>query len=129
MDKIHVELTEKEYDALSVLLDAYKRHRTFDEGLANISEMKFLPHTDRAVLNIKKQFDMDSIIEKNNSVKFLALTGKQLATLRNLLTSVTDFTTEIGNGYHQMKKDDTIIHPKSFEQYKELKSIVWKAQF
>lgn len=129
MDKIHVELTEKEYEALSVLLDAYKRHRTSDEGLANISEMKFLPHTDRAILNIKKQFDMGSITEKNNSVKFLALTGKQLATLRNLLTSVTDFTTEIGNGYHQMKKDDTIIHPKNFEQYKELKSIVWKAQF
>ena len=72
---------------------------------------------------------MGSITEKNNSVKFLALTGKQLATLRNLLTSVTDFTPEIGNGYHQMKKDDTIIHPKNFEQYKELKSIVWKAQF
>lgn len=56
MDNIHVELTDKEYLALQILLYAYRRNRQRKNGLTE-SRCCVLPETNSALLRIEKKIN------------------------------------------------------------------------
>lgn len=56
MDNIHVELTDKEYLALQILLYAYRRNRQRKNGLTE-SRCCVLPETNAALLRIEKKIN------------------------------------------------------------------------
>ena len=60
MNKVKMELTDKEFNALCVLLAAYKRHR-YRKAISNDvlieSNVRLMQETDRALLRLNKKIN------------------------------------------------------------------------
>jgi len=60
MEKIKIELTDKEFNAISILLAAYKEHRyrkAAGKYVVVESSVRFTEETDRALLRLNKKIN------------------------------------------------------------------------